>query len=227
MLLHEGLGSVSAWREFPADLAVRTGRTVIVYSRYGYGRSEPLHAPRDVGYLHQEGEVVLPALLDVLGISAPVLFGHSDGASIALIFAGSHPHAVPALILESPHIFVERLQLEGIARTKDTAGASGLIEKLARHHDDPSAMFRGWYEIWLQPSFLTWNITEYLSTITAPLLLLQGRDDEYGGLEQIAAIAQAVPQAETLVLEHSGHSPHRTQKETVLARTAAFLAQIE
>ncbi len=226
VMLHEGLGSVSAWRDFPAELCEHTGRTVIVYSRSGYGRSERLTAPHDVQYMHREGQIVLPALLAELGIAEPVLFGHSDGASIALIYAATHAQAVRALVLEAPHVFVEPLTVASIARVKETVEATGLIDKLGRHHDDPAATFWGWNDIWLHPPFLDWNITEALPSIAVPTLVIQGRDDEYGTLAQIDAIVRAVPHAESLVLERSGHSPHRTRTIAVLERTAAFLADV-
>ncbi len=225
VMLHEGLGSVSAWRDFPADLAQHTGRTVIAYSRYGYGRSDTLEAPFDVGYMHHEGEVVVPALIDALGIPAPVLFGHSDGASIALICAGKHPDRVRALVLEAPHVFVEPLTVQSIANVKATIEQSGLIDKLARHHADAAKTFWGWNDIWLHPPFRDWDITAYLAAITVPALLIQSRDDEYGTLAQIDAIARSVAGTESLVLDTGGHSPHRTQRPAVLAATAAFLAR--
>ncbi len=226
VMLHEGLGSVSAWREFPAELAARTARTVVAYSRYGYGSSDVLAGAHGVDYMHREGEVVLPALIAALGLAAPVLFGHSDGASIALICGGKHPDLVHALVLEAPHVFVEPVTVASIARVKATVDDSGLIEKLGRHHADPAKTFWGWNDIWLHPPFLDWDITAYLPAITAPVLLIQGRDDEYGTLAQLDAIARAVPQAQSLVLETSGHSPHRTQKAAVLERTATFLAEL-
>ncbi len=227
VMLHEGLGSVSAWRSFPAELGQRTGRTVIVYSRAGYGASEPLRAPRAVDYMHVEGETVLPALIAALDIPPPVLFGHSDGASIALICAGRYPRAVRALILEAPHVFVEDVTIDSIARVKATHVRTGLVAKLARHHADAEGAFWGWNDIWLDAAFRAWNITAYLPPIIAPALLIAGRDDEYGTLAQLEAVTSVVPHSETLILERSGHSPHRTQTAAVLERTAAFLAALD
>jgi pimeloyl-ACP methyl ester carboxylesterase len=226
LLLHEGLGSVSAWRDFPDQLAQRTGRAVAIVSRYGHGRSERLAEPRAVDYMHAEAQSIA-ALIDALGIASPVLFGHSDGASIALLFAAAHPHRVRALVLEAPHVFVEDLTVASIARVRDTVAETQLIEKLGRHHDDPAGMFWGWNDIWLAPAFRAWNITEALPAIAAPALLIQGRDDEYGSLAQIDAIAAALPASERLIFEQSGHSPHRTQTSAVLARTAEFLAAVD
>jgi pimeloyl-ACP methyl ester carboxylesterase len=225
LMLHEGLGSVSAWRDFPDQLAERTQRSVVVVSRYGHGRSEPLRERRAVDYMHAEAEKLVP-LIGALGLERPVLFGHSDGASIALLFAATHPHAVRALVLEAPHVFVEPLTVESIARVRDTVAETSLVEKLARHHDDAAGMFWGWNDIWLDPAFLAWNITAGLDAITAPTLLIQGRDDEYGSLAQLDAIAAAVPNVDQLIFERSGHSPHRTQTAAVLERTSAFLATI-
>jgi pimeloyl-ACP methyl ester carboxylesterase len=227
VMLHEGLGSVSAWRSFPDQLAARTGRTIIAYSRHGYGASEPLRAPRDVRYMHAEAEIVLPALLAALELPPPVLFGHSDGASIALIFAGANASAVRALVLEAPHVFVEPLTVASIARVKETLATSGLIDKLARHHAEPSTTFWGWNDIWLDPAFARWDITSALESIDVPTLLVQSRDDEYGTVAQIEAIGRALPHAQTLLFERGGHAPHRTHAEAVLARTAAFLAALD
>jgi pimeloyl-ACP methyl ester carboxylesterase len=227
VMLHEGLGSVSAWRAFPLELARRTQRSIIVYSRYGHGASEALAGPRDVRYMHDEAELVLPALLAALDISAPILFGHSDGASIALIYAGRFPTGLRALVLEAPHVFVEPLTTASISRMKQTLATSGLIDKLARHHAQPWTTFWGWNDIWLDPAFAGWNITEYLPAIAVPTLLIQGRDDEYGTVAQAEAIARAVPHTQTLLFEHSGHSPHRVHEDAVLARTASFLSGLE
>jgi pimeloyl-ACP methyl ester carboxylesterase len=227
VMLHEGLGSISAWRDFPERLARATGRTAILYSRYGHGNSEPLDEARTPGYMHHEAEVVLPALLDALRLRAPVLFGHSDGASIALIFASRYPDRELALVLEAPHVFVEPKGVESIARVKEELASSQLIERLRRHHLDPEKTFWGWNDIWLHPSFQSWNIEQYVRSIAAPMLVIQGLDDEYGTLAQVDAIKAAAPQAETLILEQSGHSPHRTQTNAVLERTAAFLQNVD
>jgi pimeloyl-ACP methyl ester carboxylesterase len=173
--------------------------------------------------MHDEGEVVLPELLEALELQSPVLFGHSDGASIALIYAGTHPAEVSALVLEAPHVFVEPLSVESILRVRDESVASDIIERLARYHDDPASAFWGWNNIWLHPDFRAWDIRDYLPQISAPTLLIQGRDDEYGTLAQINAITAALPQAQTLIFEQSGHSPHRAHSEEVLERTATFL----
>lgn len=226
VLLHEGLGSVTMWRDFPHALAARTGRRTIAYSRYGYGASEPLAEAREPDYMHHEGEVVLPALLDALGIASPVLFGHSDGASIALIYAGSAARAPAALVLEAPHVFVEELTVETIAGVRELYAISDLGAKLSRHHADAERTFRGWNDIWLDPRFRDWDIRAYLERVGAPLLVLQGEDDEYGTPAQLDAIAARVAHVETVLLPRCGHSPHREQREVVLERAARFLAAV-
>jgi pimeloyl-ACP methyl ester carboxylesterase len=226
VLLHEGLGSVAMWRDFPERLAERTGRTVVAYSRYGHGNSEPLREPRDVDYMHHEAEVVLPELLAALGLQAPILFGHSDGASIALIYAGLNPEGARALILEAPHVFVEDLTVASIAKAKEAFATTDLPARLARYHADAERTFRAWNDIWLDPRFRGWDITAYLCAIGAPVLLIQCRDDEYGTPAQLTPIVDSVPGCETLLLERGGHSPHRVQTDAVLERTAGFLARI-
>ena len=224
VMLHEGLGSIELWRDFPQQLRDATGRTVVVYSRYGHGRSERLAEAREVAYMHEEGTVVLPALLAQLGLRRPVLFGHSDGASIALIAAASDPETAGALVLEAPHVFVEPLTIESIARIGEPARRSDVIARLHRYHDDAAATFAGWNDIWLAPAFRAWDIRVFLDTVRCPVLVLQGEDDEYGTSAQVRAIAERVADTETVLFERAGHSPHRTQTATVLERTAAFLA---
>jgi pimeloyl-ACP methyl ester carboxylesterase len=226
VMLHEGLGSVALWKDVPQRIAERTGHEVIVYSRYGHGRSQALEAARDVDYMHHEGERVLPALLASLSLSRPILLGHSDGASIALIYAGTHPHDVGALILEAPHVFVEDLTVASIASAKTTFETSDLEAKLARYHDDAGSTFRGWNDIWLDPRFRAWNIEAYLEKIDAPVLLVQGTDDEYGTPAQLEAIA-ARTNARVTLLERCGHSPHRDRAEATLDAIAGFVAELE
>jgi pimeloyl-ACP methyl ester carboxylesterase len=224
VLLHEGLGSLAAWRDFPERLAEETGRDVVVYSRYGHGRSERLHEPRAVSYMHDEARVVLRDLLAALGIAKPVLFGHSDGASIALIYAATFPGEVEALVLEAPHVFVEPLTIESIAGIKVQAASGDLLTKLGRYHDDAAATFAGWNDIWLHPDFRAWDITAGLAAIREPVLLIQGRDDEYGSVEQLAAIRVRVRRSSTLLVDACGHNPHRAHPALVLSETRAFLA---
>jgi pimeloyl-ACP methyl ester carboxylesterase len=224
VLLHEGLGSIALWRDFPEQLSLATGRDVIVYSRYGHGGSERLTAPRTISYMHDEARIVLPELLRALGVSSPVLFGHSDGASIALIYAAAAAQNVTALVLEAPHVFVEPITLESIAQMRVSAAQGDVLEKLARYHDDPRGVFYGWNDIWLHPDFRSWDIRDVLPAIRAPMLVLQGHDDEYGTAAQIAAIRAVLPDTQASFFEDCGHSPHRSQTRLVLERACAFLA---
>jgi pimeloyl-ACP methyl ester carboxylesterase len=225
VFLHEGLGSVSQWRDFPQRLCERTGLPGVVYSRYGHGRSERLSEARTPDFMHAEALTALPELLAALGVHDPILFGHSDGASIAAIYAGAHPGRVRALVLEAPHFFVEARSVEGI-RAAGTAFAAGpLRERLARHHDDADGMFRGWHDAWLAPAFRGWNIETSLATIRCPILAMQGGNDEYGSMAQIDVVARRAPgTVELLKLAGCGHVPHREQQDAVLDACAAFLA---
>ncbi len=226
VLLHEGLGSLELWRDFPARLAERTGCGVLAYSRYGYGRSDVLREKRAPGYMHHEAHVVLPELLAALGLERPVLFGHSDGASIALLYAGEPAHDPRGLILEAPHVFVEELSVRSITAARDAYAGTGLRAKLARYHDDADATFFGWNDIWLDPRFRAWNIEPAAGGVRCPVLLVQGDADEYGTTAQLAAIAARVRSHETLLVPGAGHSPHRDAPETVLARVADFVGSL-
>ncbi len=227
VMLHEGLGSVALWKDVPAQLARRTGARVIAYSRYGYGASDVLREARDVRYMHHEGEVVLPALLRQLGVVRPVLFGHSDGASIALIYAGSRSGGVAGLVLEAPHVFVEDHSIHGISAAAHTYRTSDFSGKLGRYHADVERTFWGWNEIWLDPRFRSWNIEEYVARVRCPVLLVQGYDDEYGTQAQLRAIAARVLDTTTVMLENCGHSPHRDRPQATLDATAAFVTRFE
>jgi pimeloyl-ACP methyl ester carboxylesterase len=224
VMLHEGLGSIALWKDFPDRVAARTGCGILVYSRYGHGDSDRLTEKRPLNYFHIEGEVVLPALLDQVGITNPVLLGHSDGASIALIYAGKYPQATRGLILEAPHVFVEELSISSIIQTKAAYEATDLPRRLARHHRDPDATFDGWTGIWLDPRFRSWNIEGFLPSIRCPILLIQGADDEYGTIAQLDAIKAGARSVETLLLPNCRHSPHRDQPEAVLDRIEGFIA---
>jgi len=223
VLLHEGLGSVSLWRDFPHRLRERTRCTVIAYSRYGYGSSDVLREKREPGYMHHEGEVVLPALLDALGVERAVLFGHSDGASIALIAAATQPSRVRALVLEAPHVFVEDLSVRSIAAAKRTFETTNLPARLARHHADPAATFYGWNDIWLDARFRDWNIEASAERVRCPVLLIQGTRDEYGSAAQLQSIAARIAGTRTLLVQGAGHSPHRDDAKAVLDAVAAFV----
>jgi pimeloyl-ACP methyl ester carboxylesterase len=226
VMLHEGLGSVSMWREFPERLARATGCRTLVYSRYGYGRSSPLEAPRSVDYMHEEARVWLPAILERLDIRRPILFGHSDGASIALIHAASDASEAAGIVALAPHIKVEDLTVRNIAAAKESYLHTDLPLRLSRHHADADSAFWGWNRIWLNPAFRDWNIETLLPAIRCPILAIQGEDDEYGTMEQIMGIARAVPHSKLLALAACRHSPHRDQPEAVLAAAAEFTAGI-
>jgi pimeloyl-ACP methyl ester carboxylesterase len=226
VMLHEGLGSVSMWRDFPERLARATGCRTLVYSRYGYGRSSPLEAPRSVDYMHEEARVWLPAILERLDIRRPILFGHSDGASIALIHAASNASEAAGIVALAPHIRVEDLTVRNIAAAKEAYVHTDLPVRLSRHHVDADSVFWGWNRIWLDPAFRDWNIEALLPAIRCPVLAIQGEDDEYGTLEQIMGIARAVPHSKLLTLAACRHSPHRDQPEAVLAAAAEFTANL-
>jgi len=230
VFLHEGLGSISHWKDFPARVAAITGCRVTVYSRYGSGNSDRLTEPRPVNYMHDEGLRALPDLLKQLHIEHPILVGHSDGASVALIFAGagtgSH-NSVRGLVLLAPHVFVEDLSVASIAAAKTAFETTDLCEKLGRHHRDPASTFWGWNNIWLHPEFRGWNIEEYLPRITCPILAIQGLDDQYGTMAQLHAIArQSGGPVEILPLADCRHSPQRDQPEATLAAIAKFVKQL-
>jgi pimeloyl-ACP methyl ester carboxylesterase len=224
VFLHEGLGSVALWRRFPAQLAQATGCRSVVYSRYGYGQSEQLTKPHAPDYMHREARHALPDLLTTLNIDNPVLVGHSDGGSIALIHAGSG-FPVSGLILMAPHCFVEDVSITSIAAAKQAAETTDLLNRLARYHRDARSSFYGWNDIWLHPDFRSWNIEDFLPSIDCPILAIQGLDDEYGTIAQIEAIAKGATQAdvERLTLADCRHSPHKDQPEAVIAAVLRFL----
>ena len=226
VMLHEGLGSVGMWKDFPERVAKATGCNVLVYSRYGHGKSGRLAQKHSVEFMHHEAKVMLPQLLAEHNIPNPILFGHSDGGSIALIYAGTWPRRVRGLILEAPHVFVEDFGLRSIAAIRTMYESSDLREKLSRYHDHVDEMFRGWNHIWLDPQFRAWNIEEYLDAITCPTLVIQGQDDQYGTLAQVDAIQRRVSGAQKLILPRCGHSPHRDQPELTLDAISKFVAAL-
>jgi len=227
VMLHGGLGSIGIWKDLPQRLAQNTGCGVLAYDRYGNGRSQPLEEKRPVSYMHHEGEVVLPELLEKLGIEKPVLIGHSDGGSIAIVYAGKFPDHVRGLILLAPHVFVEEMSLQGALNAKAEYQTGDLRQKLAKYHADVDATFWGWNEIWLDPRFRSWNLESYLSQIRCPVLMIQGEQDEYGTVAQLDAIRARVPQSEVLWLPDCGHSPDRDAPEKVLARMKEFIEKLE
>jgi pimeloyl-ACP methyl ester carboxylesterase len=223
VMLHEGLGSVSMWRDFPRRVAETTRRGVLVYSRHAYGRSASLRGPRPVRFMHDEALVVLPELLDRLDVARPILLGHSDGGSIALIHAASSGRDTAALVLLAPHVMVEEVSLVSISAAREAYDGGSLRSRLARHHDDVDGAFRGWNDIWLDPAFRGWTIEDLLPAVTCPVLAIQGEDDEYGTMEQVDRIARGAPDVELLKLARCGHSPHRDRPDDVLAAIEAFV----
>jgi pimeloyl-ACP methyl ester carboxylesterase len=224
VMLHEGLGSLSMWRDFPAHLAQATGCRTLVYSRLGYGSSSPLDAPRRVDYMHEEALRWLPDILKRLGVRRPVLFGHSDGGSIALIHAATLGSEIAGLITLAPHVKVEDCSVRGIEAARAAYLETDLRERLSRHHADVDSAFWGWNRIWLDPAFRSWNIEGLLQSIRCPILAIQGMDDEYGTMEQINSIGRTAPNSRLLRLVACGHSPHRDQPQAVLAAAAQFVA---
>ena len=226
VMLHEGLGSISMWRDFPRQVAEATGHDVLVYSRQGYGRSAPLTAPRPLRFMHDEALIVLPEILDALEIRRPILLGHSDGGSIAIIHAGGSGREVAALVLLAPHVMVEDISVASIAAARVAYAQGELRARLGRHHDDADGAFQGWSEVWLNPPFRDWSIEEYLPRITCPVLAIQGVDDEYGTMEQVDRIGRAIPHARVLKIARCGHSPHRDGAEDVLEAIRGFVGGV-
>ena len=226
VFLHEGLGSVSLWRDFPDRVAAATGCGTVVYSRYGYGRSDVIIAPHRMDYMHREALDVLPELLEKLGIDDPLLVGHSDGASIALIYAGA-VRRLRGLVAMAPHVFVEDISVKSIAEAKITFETTDLPQKLARHHADPAKTFYGWNDIWLHPEFREWNIESFLPQVHCPVLAIQGKNDEYGTMRQVDAIAaQCDGPVEIVKLDDCKHSPHRDQQQATLDAIVRFVESI-
>jgi pimeloyl-ACP methyl ester carboxylesterase len=225
VMVHQGLGSLALWKDFPQRLADATRRRVLAYSRLGHGKSDPLAGPHGVDFMHAEALEILPQLFDSLGVYNPVLFGHSEGASIALIHAARAHRPVAGVVALAPHVFVERYGLDSIAAARRAYLDGDLREKLARYHDDVESAFWGWNDIWLHPDFVAWNIEALLPEIACPVLAIQGVDDEYGTMEQLDRIERGVRGARRLELAACGHSPHRDQPDAVLAAVTSFLVE--
>lgn len=229
VFLHEGLGSLSMWRDFPQRLCEAGGCRGLVYSRPGYGRSTPRAAQEAWGldFMHRQAQQVLPAFLAALGVDAatdkPWLLGHSDGGSISLLYAASCPERIAGAVVLAPHILVEDVSVSSIAKVRTAYLETDLRQRLAQHHDNPDSAFWGWNDIWLQPEFRHWSIGDEISAITCPLLAVQGLDDEYGTLAQIRGIARQAPQTELLELSACGHSPHRDQPERLVTAIDGFI----
>lgn len=226
VFLHEGLGCVQMWRDFPRQLTAVTGLGALNYSRVGYGRSDAAVLPRRCDYMHDEAQQALPQVLDAFNIESAILVGHSDGGSIALIHAGSESGTrVKALILLAPHVFVEALSIASISEAAKLYRSTDLPERLARYHGESvDQTFWGWNDIWLHQDFRQWNIEHYLPRVTVPVLLLQGENDQYGTPAQLQAIESGVRgPTERHLFSDCAHSVHREQLEATLSACSAFL----
>jgi len=228
VMLHEGLGSVGLWGSFPDAIAQATGAGVFVYSRAGYGKSKPGAMPRSISFMHEEACTVLPRVLDAIGFQRGLLLGHSDGASIATIYAGSvQDHRVRGLVLIAPHFFIEDMGIAEIERARDAFNTGLLREKLKRWHADVDCAFRSWSEPWLHPDFRKWDITEALGYIRVPILVVQGADDQYGTLKQVeAAERECFCPVETAVLPNVRHAPFREAPELALEVVVNFINRL-
>ncbi len=225
VFLHEGLGSVAMWKDFPAAFCAANGLAGLTFSRYGYGRSTPKPpgerwAP---DFMHEQAFDVLPRLLSRLDIASPWLFGHSDGGSIALLHATRF--AVAGVVAVAPHLFVEDVSIASIENARTAYESGDLRRGLAKYHDDPDSAFRGWNDAWLSPEFRAWNIEAEIAAIDCPVLAVQGVDDEYGTLEQVRSLVRRVPGATLLELAECGHSPHRDQPERLIREAGAFITE--
>lgn len=227
VFLHEGLGCVALWKDFPDTVAAATGLPALVYSRIGYGGSSPCDLPRPITYMHHEGEAVLPELLAVLGVQRHVLVGHSDGASISLINAGSGERPdLLGVVAMAPHVFCEDVSVSSIHAAGKAYAEGDLKPRLAKYHgDNVDVAFRGWCDSWLNPDFLRWNIEGYVDRIKVPVLVIQGEDDEYGTAAQVDSIARRCG-AKTLMLPACGHSPQRDQPHASLRAISEFSREL-
>jgi pimeloyl-ACP methyl ester carboxylesterase len=223
VLLHEGLGCAAMWRDFPERLAAATGCRVVAGSRAGYGASAPRPEVRTPRYMHREAEEALPAFLAALGIERPVLIGHSDGGSIALLFAAAFPEVPLGIAVMAPHEFIEEETLAGLRTAREAWEATDWPRKLARYHADAHRVFHEWNDTWLSAPFRDWNIEACLRDIRCPVLAMQGEEDEYATLRQIDVIAERVPGARLLKLPRCGHAPFKDQEAQVLAALADFV----
>jgi len=225
ILLHEGLGSVELWRDFPDKLAAATGKGVFIYSRQGYGRSDPVILPRPLDYMNLEAERVLPTVLAVIGFKSGYIVGHSDGASIAAIYAGMETdNRLKGIILIAPHFFAEPISVTAIGRVNEQYSGENLCQKLSKYHSDVDGAFKGWCDSWLNPEFLKWNIEEFLAKIDKPILAIQGTDDEYGTMLQMDSLKQNVAGSLQIeMIDSCGHSPHLQFPERIVQLICEFI----
>ncbi len=228
VFLHEGLGSIGQWRDFPERICIATDCPALVYDRWGYGGSNPLTEPRRPDYLHDEALLSLPEVLKQCAIDKPIFIGHSDGGSIAIIYGGTYPQKVAGIITEAAHVFVEDVTVEGIKRAVKVYESTDLKSRLAKFHgSNTELMFRGWADIWLSPEFRDWNIENYLPNIICPLIAIQGKDDEYGTPAQVEAIVGKVAgHVRRLMIDNCGHIPHVQAMEQVFAKMVNFISAI-
>ena len=229
VMLHEGLGCVALWRDFPQRVAEATGLGVFVYSRQGYGASDPVMLPRPLDFMTREALDALPPLLDAIGFQRGILFGHSDGATIAAIYAGSiEDFRVRGLILMAPHFFTEPDGLAQIVKARDAYLTGDLKPRLARYHKDVDGAFLGWADTWLDPGFKDWNVSEAIDYLRIPVLAIQGRDDQYGTLAQVQEVEdRAYCPADLAILEDCQHAPHLEQPDQTLSIVSEFVARLE
>ncbi len=226
--LHEALGCAAMWKDLPVELSARTGFGSLNYSRQGHGRSESMTHNRDVGYLHHEAWVVLPQVLHIIGVHDTVLVGHSDGATIALLYASQRPDGLLGMVLEAPHVFVEDITLEGIRKTRAAFANKAQLDRLRRYHgENTDAVLSAWHDTWLRPDFRNWNIEDVLHGIQCPTLIIQGEDDEYGSMRQITTIADKVSgPVRTLIVPGCGHIPHASHKAEASEAMVSFVSEI-
>jgi pimeloyl-ACP methyl ester carboxylesterase len=230
VLLHEGLGCVAMWRDFPERLQQATGHGVFVYSRQGYGRSSPCPLPRPVDYMEREASEVLPSILDIIGFERGILFGHSDGGTIAGLYLGNRlDHRVRGLILMAPHFFAEADQLEHIRKIRETYRATDLRERLARHHGgNVDCAFYGWADTWLDPRFAAWDVSDAIGYVRVPILFIQGKDDPYGSQAQADVVtAESYAPVDVHMLDDCRHAPQFEQAERTLAIVCDFVERLE
>ncbi len=228
VMMHEGLGCVGLWGDFPDNLQLATGAGVFVYSRAGYGQSSPVALPRPLTYMQDEARDTLPELLDAIGFQRGLLFGHSDGASIAAVYAGSHQdHRIGGIVLMAPHFFTEDSGIASIVEAKKAYETGDLRARLARWHKDVDNAFRGWNDAWLDPKFREWDITEYLAYIRVPVLIVQGEDDQYGTVKQIeAAERECYCPVDVALLKGARHSPQREAPDATLTAISQFVMRV-
>lgn len=225
VFLHEALGCIELWRDFPQALATATGCDALLYDRRGSGKSDPLTEKRAQDYLHQEAFITLPEVLEKTGVKNPILIGHSDGGTIALLYAAKFPENVRGVITETAHVFVEDVTLRGIRKVLKTYQTGDLKQRLEKYHgENTEAIFRAWHETWLNPNFRSWNVEKFLPHITCPVLVIQGAEDEYGTPAQVDAITSQVSGlAKPLLIPHCGHTPHREARDITLREMTKFI----